>query len=248
VAKQSDELTGWIRADPHCQTQLAATATPARAPALAEMALDQILAWADAHRAATGDWPTRDSGTVRGARGNLTWYAVDGALNVGYAGVPRGWTLARLLAVHGDDRPDLTLEGILAWADAHHSVAGRWPNFNSGPVEQAPGETWLGIDDALRIGGRGLGARSSLFHVLQEHRSPAADDHRPRLALAQVLTWADAHLTATGRWPTPDSGGVAAASSGETWRQIDQALARGRRGLPPVGSLARLLARRDGPD
>jgi hypothetical protein len=210
------------------------------------LTLEQVLAWADAHHAATGQRPTRDSGPVRGAPEDLTWSAVDGALMLGSLGLPRGWTLARLLAAHGDERPDLTLARTLAWADAHHTATGRWPNFNSGPVEEAPGETWLAIDDALRVGARGLASRSSLFRLLREHRGPTAGTPLPRLTLAQVLTWADAHHATNGRWPTPRSGAVAGAAPGETWRKIDQALYRGHRGLPPLGSLARVLAGRDG--
>ena len=33
----------------------------------AELTVEQILAWADAHHAAKGNWPTHDSGRVRGA-------------------------------------------------------------------------------------------------------------------------------------------------------------------------------------
>src|SRR5262249_38567069 len=39
---------------------------------LAGLTTQQILAWADAHHQCTGDWPTRDSGTVVEAPGE-TW-------------------------------------------------------------------------------------------------------------------------------------------------------------------------------
>jgi hypothetical protein len=55
----------------------------------------QILAWADAHRRLTGDWPKATSGPVPGA--GPTWLAVDVALKRGWRGLPGGDSLARLL-------------------------------------------------------------------------------------------------------------------------------------------------------
>jgi hypothetical protein len=56
----------------------------------------RILAWADAHKAATGDWPTSHSGPVWGAPGE-TWLVVDQALRCGRRGLPAGEGLAGLL-------------------------------------------------------------------------------------------------------------------------------------------------------
>jgi hypothetical protein len=57
----------------------------------------QILAWADAHHAQTGKWPTAASGPVAGAPGE-TWAAVNQALAYGSRELPGGDSLARLLA------------------------------------------------------------------------------------------------------------------------------------------------------
>jgi hypothetical protein len=63
----------------------------------------QILAWADAHHARTGRWPSAASGPVCGVPWE-TWQAINLALGGGYRGLPRGDTLARLLARHGRRR------------------------------------------------------------------------------------------------------------------------------------------------
>ena len=63
---------------------------------------------------------------------------------------------------------------------------------------------------------------------------------RPRLTLEQILTWADAHRERTGAWPRA---GPVVDAPGEKWRNIDQALAAGVRGLPGGDTLARLLDR-----
>jgi hypothetical protein len=56
----------------------------------------QVLAWADAHRERTGDWPGVGSGPVEGAPG-LSWRALNSALWLGTRGLPGGDSLARLL-------------------------------------------------------------------------------------------------------------------------------------------------------
>jgi hypothetical protein len=66
-------------------------------------------------------------------------------------------------------RPPLTVEQILAWADAHHASTGRWPHTKSGPVEGAPGEVWATIDSLLAWGRRGLPRGSTLTRLLHEH-------------------------------------------------------------------------------
>ena len=49
---------------------------------------EQILAWADAHFAAQGKWPTQRSGTIAGTHD--TWHAVESALTRGVRGLPAG--------------------------------------------------------------------------------------------------------------------------------------------------------------
>jgi hypothetical protein len=61
-----------------------------------------------------------------------------------------------------------------------------------------------------------------------------------RLTVPLILRWADAHRERTGRWPHARSGPVAGVP-GQTWQALNQALARGCRGLPGGSSLARLL-------
>jgi hypothetical protein len=210
---------------------------------------ERILAWADAHHAKTGRWPTRASGRVRGVEGE-TWQAIDFALLQGRRGLPGGSSLPRLLAESRPVRnvhtlPRLTIEQVLAWADAYHARTGRWPRAQSGRVGDAPGETWSGVDSALFQRLRGLPGGMTLAQLLAERRgAPAIQTSRP-LTVDQILAWADAHRAATGRWPVEDSGPVSGAP-GESWKAISLALANGYRGLPPGSSLARMLAERRG--
>ena len=210
---------------------------------------ERILAWADAHHAATGRWPTRASGRVRGVEGE-TWVAIDLALLLGRRGLPEGSSLPRLLAESRPVRnvhtlPRLTLEQILAWADAYHAKTGRWPRGRSGRVADAPDETWGAVDAALLQGLRGLPGGTTLAQLLAEHRGAAAIQTSRPLTVDQILAWADAHHAATGHWPVEESG-PAPGAPGETWKGISMALAKGHRGLSAGSSLARLLAERRG--
>ena len=56
----------------------------------------EILAWADAHRARTGEWPRIHSGPIHEAS-RETWQGIDRALRYGHRGLPGGDSLPRLL-------------------------------------------------------------------------------------------------------------------------------------------------------
>ena len=142
------------------------------------LSLRKIRAWARAHREATGRWPDAYAGPVRGVP-DETWSAVDAALKFGHRGLPGGSSLTALFdrsldpAARGS-RPDLTVEQVLAWADAHRAATGRWPTNTSGPVDGVPGEKWVNLDAALRLGRRGLPRGTSLTRLIAEHRGTAA--------------------------------------------------------------------------
>lgn len=207
---------------------------------------EHILAWADAHHARTGRWPRKDAdaGPIPEAPGEA-WGAVDQALLVGVRGLPCGSSLARLLAAERGvrnpaDVPRLEHWEILIWADGHFERTGRWPTAKSGPVPEAPGETWCAVDSSLWAGGRGLPGNDSLAKLLARRRGTRSPAHRPPLAVAQILRWADAHHARTGNWPVATSGTIPDAP-GETWYAVHRALVAGHRGLRGGTSLPQLL-------
>ncbi len=208
---------------------------------LPSLSVAQILAWADAHYKRTGKWPTLGSGLIAGSRGD-TWSAVSDALRNGSRGLPKGSSLARLLARRRGARkarslPVLSVANILAWADAHHRRTGKWPQKLSGPIAATRGETWYAIDAALRSGSRGLSGRSSLAGLLEQNRGVRTTRNRSPLTIAQILAWANAYRAKKGHWPSWSSGPV----DGTTWSAINAALMSGGRGLPAGSSLAKLL-------
>jgi hypothetical protein len=216
---------------------------------LSRLTAARVLGWADDHRARTGDWPRARSGPVAGAPGE-TWRGVDDALRCGLRGLRGGRTLARLLCERRGVRapapaPPLSEVRVLAWADAHRRRTGAWPSRHSGPVAGAPGETWRGVDDALRGGGRSLCGGTSLAGLLAQERRARNRASLPRLRLGEIVAWARAHRRRTGGWPSGRSGPVAGAP-GETWKGVEMALRWGYRGLAAGTSLARLLALRAG--
>ncbi len=210
------------------------------------LSVAKILAWAEAHRAATGRWPSSVCGPVRDAEGEH-WRSIDTALREGYRGLPGGESLGTVIRGHaGPDayrtRPMLTVEQVLAWAAAHHEATGEWPGEDSGPIRGVPGEKWKAISLTLSRGCRGLPGGSSLAQLLAEHFGARNPSDLPRLTIAQILGWADAHHAARGRWPSASSDAVAEGSE-ETWARVNAALYKGLRGLPGGSSLARVLAK-----
>lgn len=63
------------------------------------LSVRQILAWADAHRRRTGDWPMAESGTIPRSGGE-TWMAIDQALKGASRGLRARSSLFKLLLKH----------------------------------------------------------------------------------------------------------------------------------------------------
>jgi phage-related protein len=213
---------------------------------LPPLTIELILKWADDHHRRTGRWPVQAGGPVHGVP-EQTWNAVDTALAVGVRGLPGESSLACLLEEHRGVRnhmrlPDYTPEQILAWADAYKARTGKWPTGRSGPIPDAPGETWLAVASALVDGKRGLPGGDSISRLLVRHRGWRNKQAAPRLTVKQIRAWAIAHLRQTGVWPTRESGPIHTAP-GETWCAADLGLKRGQRGLPGGSSLSRVVRR-----
>lgn len=158
--------------------------------------------------------------------------------------------MARLLArqrgkPNPKARPPLGIAQILCWADAYHRRTGLWPHVSSGAIPEAPNETWLCVDRALRRGMRGLPGGSSVFVLLARQRGVNQWTKLPPLTEEQILAWADAYRRRRGCWPTPQSG-IIPRTGGETWQAIHWALTTGHRGLPGGMSLPRFLAAKRG--
>ncbi len=195
---------------------------------------EQILAWADAHHRRTGKWPIAESGPIADAP-DETWIAVNSALMRGSRGLPGGSSLAQLLVARRRVRcphysPRLTIAQILAWADRFHERTGRWPNCDSGPVLEAPGEHWGALTYSISQGRRGLPGGSTLTQLLIEHRGIRSMGYAPPLEIPKILAWADAFHAREGRWPNERSGAIP-ESPGETWGTVCYALKKGHRSL-----------------
>jgi len=210
------------------------------------LTVKRILAWADDHQRRTGRWPKVEAGRIHAAPGE-NWKRIDNALRWGLRGLPPGSSLANLLkrrrqVRNRKDAPVLFVRDILAWADAHHRRTGEWPTPDSGPVVDAPGETWRGVNAALFQGTRGTPGGLTLPRFLARYRGVRNRKSPPRLTGAQILQWADAHIRRTGRRPTANAGLIWQCPA-ETWRGVNKALMQGRRGFRGESSLAQFLDR-----
>ncbi len=144
-------------------------ANPYNRPRFSE---DMILSWADEHFKCTGEWPNTSSGRVIGAPGER-WDLIDNALKQGQRGLQGGTTLPRLLCEKLGVRnpwspPPLTEDQIIRWAKEHRERTGSVPKRKSGAIP-GTGETWGGVNDALRDGKRGFEGGSSLCMLLSRH-------------------------------------------------------------------------------
>jgi hypothetical protein len=146
--------------------------------------LEQILAWADAHHAATGWWPSSACGRSPADPNGVNWTSLAVAVQAGRCGFPKGTALWRVLAEHDRTaRRLLSVDQILAWADAHHAASGGWPISTSGRIAGTVDESWNRVDVALRRGARGLRWGSSLSRLLDEHgrrKKHARGPRKPR--------------------------------------------------------------------
>jgi hypothetical protein len=125
----------------------------------------------------------------------------------------------------------LHLADILRWASAYRESTGKWPTKSSGSIPGTSGETWAGVDNALRNGLRTLPGGSSLALLLAEQYGARNIHDLAELSEATILQWADAHHQRTATWPTRHSGSIP-GTDGEKWMSIEKALRNGGRGLP----------------
>src|SRR5207237_1191589 len=122
-----------------------------------------------------------------------------------------------------------------------HARSGAWPMCTSGTIAESGGETWRGVDKAMRNGRRTLPGGFSLAQLLADQRAARNHLALPRLTVKQLLLWADAHRRRTGKWPHARMGAIPEAPD-ESWKNINAALRDGRRGLAGGSTLHRLLA------
>ena len=205
---------------------------------------EAVLEWADAHFQQTGRWPVQKSGQIVEAP-DETWLGVNLALWAGMRGLPGESSLAKLLLARRDVRrskyrPRFSVEGILSRADDHKRKTGNWPTLDSGLIEGATGDTWGGVNAALRLGLRGLPPGSSLAKLLEQHRGKRNLRNLPSHSEERIRKWIAEHYAVTSKWPTAASGTIVNATD-ETWGAVDAALNRGRRGLPGGSSVAKIV-------
>ena len=214
------------------------------------LTIEMIMDWADSHFARTGEWPIASHREPVLDAPEEKWSNIDSNLRAGYRSLPAGLSVARLLEHYRERRnianlPPYRLHHLLAWADAHLARTGDWPHENSGPIPDAPGESWTAVTVALSNGGRGLEGGSSLAQLLADHRGARNRMDLPPIQVESILAWADAYYERTGEWPTRGDEEIPEAP-GDTWHAVDAALYNGRRGLSGGSSLARLLEERRG--
>jgi hypothetical protein len=178
----------------------------------------------------------------------LTWRRIDEALRRGSRGLRPGGSVVRLLhqrlgvPLRRQIGEPLTQKTIVNWAKTYHARTGTWPSVSTKERIHETGERWGTIDQALKMGHRGLPGGSSLARLLGKEKGSIRSLKRPQLHIHEVLQWADAFRERTSRWPRQASGQIPEAP-GLTWMNVNHALFYGNRGFRGGSSLARLLTR-----
>lgn len=142
-----------------------------------DITLDQVRKWAVAHHERTGRWPSSKRRDPIPESPGDNWERIRVALRDGYRGLPRMTLTEALRPVRADDwlearRPPLEIDRILLWAKAHARRTGEWPDKGTGRVTDEKTETWYGINEALRLGKRGLTGSTTLTALLSEAPMP----------------------------------------------------------------------------
>jgi len=206
---------------------------------------EQIVGWMDRHFVATGKWPTQRSGKVLGAKHDK-WLDIDNALASGSRGLPGNSSIATLREKYRKVRntasvPDLTEEKILEWADEYYVIHEEYPQKTPTEIPDSGGETWGGVDVALRNGRRGLQRKITLAQLLHESGKKKNPFGSEDLSEEQVLEWADKHYQVHKKYPTARSGII--EDTLETWSAVSGALYQGTRGLSKGESINQFLHR-----
>lgn len=187
----------------------------------------------------------KSCGVIVGTYGEEKWANVNACLIRGGRELPGGITLAQLLerergVSNLKNRPPLNHKLILIWADAFFERTGAWPIQKSGKIPGSRGETWLGVDAALRVGGRRLPGGDSLAALLTRKRGARKKRNLPIITPKLVQYWADRYRKRTGVWLRHLSGPIAEAP-GETWLAVEMAMRQGIRGWKGRSSLFKFL-------
>ena len=187
---------------------------------------DMIAQWLLDHHKKTGKWANQltPGGPIPGE----TWKNLDPVLRNGHRGLPGKSSLTILKEQRGFGA--LNEDMIAQWLLDHHKKMGGWVNSNTpgGPI---PGETWKSLDNVLRKGLRGLPSGSSLAK-LKKQRGLG----KRLLNEDMIAQWLLDHYKKTGKWANQLTPGGPVPR--ETWKNLDQALRKGLRGLPSGSSLA----------
>ena len=130
---------------------------------------------------------------------------------------------------------------IFSWALEHKERVGAYPHANSGPIVtsdgSAAGLSWSHIALTMKNGDGGFPEGLSLRVFLESfHRVWAP------LTRQQIHRWVASYRKKHKELPRWDSGSIEAADAdGETWANLNSALAFGLRGLECAGSLDQFL-------
>lgn len=232
---------------------------------------DQLLRWLRLFHEHEQRWPLQRDEIVWDRESDGSWCEVAGekwknisyALHVGARGLIhlKGLSLLQFRLKHGlcDDN-NLTDERILRWIRLFFEKEKKWPSLCGSVVWDkdasdawvvVKSETWIGINGALRNGGRGLPRRDKMsLHQLRQQHGLHSD-----LSEEILSRWIRLYYEKENTWPAQADRTVWDQTTqgdwfqveGENWQALNLALRAGGRGLDHLkGSSLPLFRQRHG--
>ncbi len=131
---------------------------------------------------------------------------------------------------------NITVNKILQWSDEWFKKYNKWPNRNSGNINET--NNWKTVNTALINGLRGLKKGQSLAQLLEKERGVRNNSNLPDLSIDQIYKWREDFFILHKKYPIHTSGKIDGTE--ESWSKIHYALVNGKRGLPLGSSLYRL--------
>lgn len=198
----------------------------------AQISIEKVKKWAQTYFDLNGKWPSSKSGRdgIDDDSGE-TWMSIISSLRSGCRGVRKKMSCIKELMT--DEVPPgrpgkLSMELIKTWADAFFAKNGYYPLTRSGPVDEAPGETWRNIEAAMRKGNRGL-PKGSLTEFLRGKKYD--------LTIQQIKEWILIYEARFGKFPVVNNSVPLPEMKNDTWIILSRSLIMGNRGLP-AGSIS----------
>jgi hypothetical protein len=179
--------------------------------------------------------PTKDTKNCTGLPDGETWTNINECLRNGFRGLAGGSSLVDLKQRYFGIKTPLTEKIIAEAIGIFHKKHQRYPGSRDSDTSGLPaGDSWAGIISCLHYGNRGLSPGNSIGKIIAKYFGAKGCLSEKRI-VDMMLAWNKKYKI----YPNQNTKGKPDKFEG-SWASIDNALAKGLRGLRGGSSLAKL--------